>query len=228
MWDLSKIQMQKLLLNEKLGAISYEIKEQGVSAYTLILAHGAGAGMHHPFMQDLAERISGMDGRVILFNLPYMEQGRSSPGSPKPNIETIGQLVDFAMANFPDEPVLLSGKSYGGRMSSHWVAEHPDSKVAGLVYFGFPLHAPGRDSKDRAAHIYDIPIPQLFIQGTNDKLANFGMINEVAAAAQHAKLHEIPHGDHSFKVPKRISNMSAADVMDNIATAANSWITENV
>jgi hypothetical protein len=200
------------------------LNESPAPQYTILLSHGAGAPMQHYFLKEIADAISKLNGHVIRFNFPYISSGRRSPGSPKPNIVAIGSMIDYAKTKYPDLPLFISGKSYGGRMSSHWIAENSnDDRIKGLIYFGFPLHAPGRDSKDRAAHLYGIKMPQLFLQGTNDKLANFDLINEVVKDCEYATLVEIPFGDHSFKVPKK-TGMTSEDVIKKLSDATNKWI----
>ncbi len=220
--------MQKSKLNLTSGTITVEINEASQPEYILVLAHGAGAGMNHPFMINIAESISSYVGSVIRFNFPYMEQGRKSPGSPKPNIEAIQKVYEFTGDRFAGLPIFLSGKSYGGRLSSHLIADQPSLSVAGLIYFGFPLHAPGRDSIDRAAHLYHIEIPQLFIQGTRDKLANYEMIQGVIKECRKADLLTIEQGDHSFKVPKKLTGKTPEDIIELISTEANSWILNQI
>ncbi len=214
----------QISISEKIGQVSCEVDEPQDPKYNLILAHGAGAPMVHPFMATLAGEISSLSGNVIRFNFPYIEKGRKAPGSPGPSIETIARVADFTMENYPDLPVFLSGKSYGGRMSSHLVAEQLSIPVRGLIYFGFPLHAPGRDSKDRAEHLYSINLPQLFFQGTRDSLANYEMIREVIAACKEGTLVTIEDGDHSFKVRKKVTGLSHDEVIKRIAFDTNSWI----
>ena len=192
------------------------------------MAHGAGAGMEHSFMTYLAEEIALLNGTVIRFNFPYKEKGRSSPGSPKPNIAAIGDIFQFVSDSLDGNPVFLSGKSYGGRMSSHLIAENPQLDTAGLIYFGFPLHAPGRDSKDRAAHLYDINTPQLFIQGTKDTLANYTLIQEVVSECKKADLSTIEHADHGFKVPKRITGFTQNDIIHQMAKITNDWALKQI
>lgn len=194
--------------------------------YILLLAHGAGADMKHPFLSWLASGISGLNGTVIRYNFPYMQQGKKFPGSPRPNIEAIGRMVEYARHTFPGVPLFLSGKSYGGRMSSHWVAENSETTVNGLIYFGFPLHAAGKSSKERANHLYAITTPQLFIQGTRDSLADFTLIREVIINCRKASLVTIEGGDHSFKAPKSMKTESGTkfiDIFQKLSEETNAW-----
>ncbi|MEO9484771.1 MAG: alpha/beta family hydrolase [Ekhidna sp.] len=217
----------ELFLNDKLGKISVEIDEASNARAILIMAHGAGAGMLHPFMQVLASKIALIDITTIRFNFPYMEQGRKSPGSPKTNIEAWKAVVDYVSNTYPDLPIFTSGKSYGGRMASHLIAQNQISAIKGIIYFGFPLHAPGRDSIDRAAHLADINIPQLFLQGSKDKLANPDLMNEVVKSLQMVEMELIEDADHSFNVPKR-SGKTKEDIMDFLAQKSEAWMKDKL
>lgn len=206
----------KLFLDDDLGKITIEVKEPSSPKATVIIAHGAGAGMHHPFMLDLADQMAVHGFRAVRFNFPYMEGGRKAPGSPKKNIEAWNLVTKHIVAQYPGSPIFLSGKSYGGRMASHFVATDNHENVKGLIYFGFPLHAPGRDSKDRAAHLGNVDVPQLFLQGTKDKLANIQMIGEVVDELKTAEIITLEDADHSFNVPKRVG-LSKKEMIERLA-----------
>lgn len=213
----------QLYLNESLGEISIEITEANSPKGILIIAHGAGAGMHHPFMVDLSNEISALGYHAVRFNFPYMEEGRKSPGSPKKNIETWELVINHIHGLHPDLPIFLSGKSYGGRMASHLLAEKSFDYVKGIIYFGFPLHAPGRDSKDRASHLDQVSVPQLFIQGTKDKLANIDLIQEVLNDLSKVELVKIEDADHSFNVPKKLG-ISKSDMIVKLSEFAHDFM----
>ena len=213
----------ELFLNDKLGKISVEIEEAAKPKAMIIIGHGAGAGMHHPFMVTLAQELSSKDISVVRFNFPYMEQGRKSPGSPKANIETWRLVVEYVSSKHPELPIYISGKSYGGRMASHLLAENQVPSVKGIIYFGFPLHAPGRDSKDRANHLTDVNVPQLFLQGSKDKLANLELMQEVVNCLSHAEMKVIDDADHSFNVPKK-SGKTKTDVMKFLTQSSAEFI----
>lgn len=213
----------KLKLSEELGEVSYERSESPNPAAVVIIAHGAGAGMHHPFMMEMANELCTKGFHVVRFNFPYMEQGRKSPGSPKKNIETWKLVIKHTAAQYPKLPMFLSGKSYGGRMASHLLAENTAASISGIIYFGFPLHAPGRDSIDRAAHLKDIALPQLFLQGEKDKLANIDLISEVTLKISEAQLIKIADADHSFHVPKRAA-ISKEEMIALLASHTDSFI----
>lgn len=185
----------------------------------IVLAHGAGAGMDHAFLSQLAGELNHFNLACLRFNFPYMQANRKSPGSPKPNIAAWNTVTQYALSHF-NYPLFLAGKSYGGRMASHLLAENAFSQVKGVVYFGFPLHAPGRDAKDRAAHLDRISVPQLFLQGTKDSLANEQLISEVCSDLQNAQLKRIEDGDHSFKV----KGMNHSEVIQTLALHTSNWV----
>jgi len=213
----------ELFLNDKLGKITFEVNAAGKDKPTLIVAHGAGAGMDHPFMTSLAEKLQSKGLNAVRFNFPYKEQGRKAPGSPKQAQFAWERIIEEIARIYPESPLFISGKSYGGRMASHLLAEAEAPLVKGIIYYGFPLHAPGKDSKDRAAHLKDLSVPQLFIQGTKDKLANFELISEVVTGITLAKLQKIDDADHSFNVPKR-TGISKDQMPDILASHTIDWI----
>ena len=216
--------MKKIKTNEKLGDISVKIDSSEKPKYVLLLAHGAGAGINNKFLDDIALGIASKHGIVIRFNFPYMEQGKKLPGSPKPNISAVGALVSYAKQKYPKIPILLSGKSYGGRISSHWLEQNQNNDISGIIYIGFPLHAPGQESKERAKHLYNIQTPQLFIQGSRDALATPSLIKEVINDCPNASSLFIDLADHSFKVPKKASDLNSEEVMAKIINKADQWI----
>lgn len=204
-----------------------EIDESENPLGIIIIGHGAGAGMHHPFMVELARLFSSNQFHAVRFNFPYMEAGRKSPGSPKKNIETWRLVAEHIHSTFPALPIFLSGKSYGGRMASHLLSDQTPQNVKGIIYFGFPLHAPGKDSKDRAAHLNLIKLPQLFIQGTNDKLANIDLIEQVIVELDNSTIDKIESADHSFNVPKKIG-ISKSEILNRLVDSAVSFQKNNL
>ncbi len=217
---------QELYINEKAGKISLEIRESPKAKCCLIIAHGAGADMNHPFMNSLANGIHEQGIHVITFNFPYKEKGKKLPGSPKEAILALEMVVNFSIDKFSDTSIFLSGKSYGGRMASHLIAEQPELNIKAILYYGFPLHAPGKPSLSRADHLVDIHIPQLFFQGTNDSLANFTLIQDVAANQKNAKVISFQQADHSFKTPKSAA-ISTSEVFEDLVVQTVNWITAN-
>ncbi|MFW5760558.1 MAG: alpha/beta family hydrolase [Cyclobacteriaceae bacterium] len=217
----------KLKISELYGEVSCEVSHTPSAKYILMLAHGAGAGMDHSFLQKISQALTELHAVVVRFNFPYKEQGKKFPGSVKPNIMTIRSLSIWCGENYPNLPLFLAGKSYGGRMISHFIAEDKQNDVRGLIYFGFPLHAAGKPDTKRADHLHKIKIPQLFLQGTNDALADFELIRKVTANLPLATLIPITNADHSFKIPKKEKGKSPDEVIDYLAGLAIKWITSS-
>lgn len=213
----------ELYLNPDLGKITLEVDEATTARAVVIIAHGSGAGMHHPFLSQISRLFSQKGFHAARFNFPYMEEGKKFPGAPKPNIDTWGLVVQHLTERYPELPVFLSGKSYGGRMASHLLALEQPGSVRGVFYLGFPLHAPGRDSMDRAAHLSKVSLPQLFLQGTNDKLANIDLMRKVLADLPNGTLFEIEGADHSFGVPKS-SGKTRQEVMGELIRESAGWM----
>lgn len=214
----------KLKISEKAGEISCKIDLPENPVYLLMLAHGAGAGMDHSFLQQLALAFVKKNVAVVRFNFPYKENGKKLPGAPQPNVTTIHQISKWCQSHYPQLSLFLSGKSYGGRISSHFIAENEKYPAKGLIYFGFPLHAPGKPDKKRADHLYQIKIPQLFLQGTNDSLAEIQLIREVTDSLSDSKLITYENADHSFKVAKKFNGKPEAEMIESLADAANQWV----
>ena len=142
----------------------------------IILGHGAGAGMEHSFMTRLAHNLSAQNIGTLRYNFPYMEQGKRSPSAPSISENTVRAAVQKANQMFPGTILLAGGKSYGGRMTSQAQSKISLAGVSGLVFFGFPLHAPGKPGDSRGVHLSNINIPMLFLQGSRDKLADLSLL----------------------------------------------------
>lgn len=184
---------------------------------TFVFAHGAGAGMNHTFMQQLAEAVAlaGLD--VVRFEFPYMAAGRSAPGSASAS-EAAFRAVADEVRQTSRGPLILGGKSYGGRIASHIVAQgYP---AGGLVFVGYPLHPPGRPEKIRDAHLGDIAVPMLFLQGTRDAFATADLLHPTVKKLKTASLVEIEGGDHSFKVSRRPTGAVISELAGHICTFA--------
>lgn len=181
-----------------------------------VLAHGAGAGMTHRFMQGVADRLDARRVATLRYQFPYVQAGRKRPDRPPKIVATIAAAFARAGKLGRGLPRFCGGKSFGGRLSSHFVAEQkPESR--GLIYLGFPLHAPGREGVSRAAHLEDAPGPMLFIQGTRDKLADLDLMHQITEGlGKRATMHVIDDADHGFAVPKR-TGRTHDDVLDEIA-----------
>jgi predicted alpha/beta-hydrolase family hydrolase len=192
-----------------------------------VFAHGAGAGMNHPFMTRASEALSARGIATHRFDFPYMKAGRSRPDSPAVAEAAVRAAVAEAARVSPGLPLFAGGKSFGGRMTSQAQAKEPLPGVRGLVFFGFPLHAPGRPGVERAEHLSAVEIPMLFLQGTRDEFASLDLLQGVVRRlGSRATLHLIDEGDHSFKVPKR-TGKTERDVFDELATTIQQWADSN-
>src|SRR4249920_280983 len=147
-----------------------------------VLAHGAGAGMTHPFMAAIADGLAERGVATLRYQFPYMEQGGKRPDAPKLAQATVRAAVAEASSLAPKLPLVAGGKSFGGRMTSQAQAESPLPGVRGLAFLGFPLHAAGRPSEERAAHLFEVKIPMLFLQGTRDALADIALMRKLVAS----------------------------------------------
>jgi len=189
----------------------------------LLLAHGAGAGMRHPFLQNLANDLADVNIATLRYQFPYMEQRRGAPDSPPILIATVVAALRAATESAPGLPLLAGGKSLGGRMTSHAAAQGLLTGVRGLVFFGFPLHPPNKPGTKRADHLPKVPMPMLFLQGTRDTLADLKLLRPICAKlGSRATLHIIDSADHSFHVLKRSGTDDAA-VLQQLAQTVSSW-----
>lgn len=190
----------------------------------LVLAHGAGAGMAHPSMAAIAEGLKERGVATLRFQFPYMERGSKRVDSPRVAHAAVRAAVSEARRRAGTLPLFAGGKSFGGRMTSQTQAEAPLEDVRGLVFFGFPLHPAGAPSVERAAHLKDVGIAMLFLQGSNDALADVSLMRPaVAALGRRATLRLFADADHSFHVPKRSGRTNAA-VMGEVLDVAAEWM----
>ncbi len=189
----------------------------------LVLAHGAGAGMDHPFLSALADRLANRRIATLRFQFPYAEQGRRRPDAPARLTATVRGAVGAAAALAPGVPLYAGGKSMGGRMTSLAAAERPLPRVHGLVFVGFPLHPAGRPGTGRAEHLARVDRPMLFLQGTRDRLADLDLLRPVLAPLDRVTLHVIEDADHGFHMPRR-AGRNDEDVLDELADVAACWM----
>ncbi len=192
----------KITISEKIGSVSYEIVSPQKPKAVVVLAHGAGAGMVHPFMKALSEALGKLDMATIRFNFPFIENKKGRPDLPAVAHATIEAAIAFAKKKFPDIPMFAGGKSFGGRMTSQLMAAKNLASVNGIILFGFPLHQPGNAGVERAEHLKDVKVPMLFLQGTRDALADFILIQQVVKGLKKSKLVSFESADHSFKSGK--------------------------
>ncbi len=188
-----------------------------------VLAHGAGAGMTHAFMEAVASGLAERGVATLRYQFPYMEKGSKRPDPPAIAQAAVRAAVEAAARACPGLPLIAGGKSFGGRMTSQAQAKSELAGVIGLAFFGFPLHPAGKPSSDRAAHLADVHIPMLFLQGTRDKLAEPDLLRPVIdQLGALATLHLVEGADHSFHVPAR-SGRSDREVLDEVLDAFAAW-----
>jgi predicted alpha/beta-hydrolase family hydrolase len=215
----------RFAVGEDAGEVSALLLRPKGAHCLLVLAHGAGAGMRQAFMETLAARLSERGVATLRYQFPYMETGRGGPSPRALLTATVRAAVRKAADVAGDLPLLAGGKSMGGRMTSLAAAAAPLPGVRGLAFFGFPLHAAGRPSADRGKHLYDVPLPMLFLQGTRDRLADLQLIEPLCEALGHrATLHVVEGSDHSFRVLKR-SDRTDDEVLDELADGFARWRT---
>jgi len=189
-----------------------------------VLAHGAGAGMNHPFMAAVAAELAQRGIATLRYQFPYMERGSKRPDPPQLAQATVRAAVAAAAHAQPKLPLIAGGKSFGGRMTSQAQAVDPMPGVRGLAFLGFPLHPAGRPSQDRAKHLFDVKIPMLFLQGTRDTLAALDQLEPLCKAlGRRATLKLFVEADHSFHVPARTGRKDA-EVRGEVLDALAAWI----
>ncbi len=188
-----------------------------------VFAHGAGAGMHHDFMVALSQALFERSVATLRYQFPFMERGSRRPDSPALAQATVRAAVAAARGRLPDVPLFAGGKSFGGRMSSQAQAAAPMPGVRGLAFVGFPLHPAGKPGTERAAHLAELQVPLLFLQGTRDELAHLDLLQGVVRAlGDGATLHIEDDADHAFHVRAR-SGRRDAQVVQTLAAAMAAW-----
>ena len=206
-----------LKISPTIGAVSAECIIPEKSMCMMTFAHGAGAGMHHSFMVTLSQLLAEQAIATMRFNFPFSENKKGRPDTPAVAHQTIAAAVVKARELFPTLPLFVSGKSFGGRMSSQYLSAHHDTMAKGIIFYGFPLHPSGKPSIDRAEHLKKVEIPMLFLQGTRDELASWELIESVCSSLPNAELVKIEGADHSFKAGKQ-------DVIGMLVKATMEWV----
>jgi predicted alpha/beta-hydrolase family hydrolase len=207
-----------LPVSATIGKVTAEYNVPSKATCLLTLAHGAGAGMDHSFMVTLSESLAAAGIGTMRFNFPFAENKKGRPDTPTVAHQTIEAAINTARDKFPGLPLFAAGKSFGGRMSSQYLATHPDAEVQGIIFYGFPLHAAGKPSIDRADHLKEVKVPKLFLQGTKDTLAQWDLIEQVCGSLKKAKLVKLEGADHSFKAGKKVDTMSL------LVKATSEWV----
>ena len=191
---------------------------------TYVFAHGAGAGMNHGFMEALSQALFGHSVATLRYQFPYMERGSRRPDSPAVAHAAVRAAVAAARERLPKTPLFAGGKSFGGRMTSQAQAAAPLPGVHGLVFVGFPLHPAGKPGIERAAHLADVKVPMLFLQGTRDELAELALLEGVVQSlGDKATLHLEDDADHAFHVRAR-SGRNDGQVVQALAQAFAAWL----
>lgn len=204
------------------GEVSAILDRPDQARWLYLFAHGAGAGMRHRFMEAASRALAAQGIATFRYQFAYVERG-SRRIDPQPILlATVRSAVEMALKATGDLPLLAGGKSMGGRMTSLASAEAPLPGVAGLVFFGFPLHPAGQPDTKRAEHLDRVAAPMLFLAGTRDKLAGLDLLQPVVERLPRATLHVVDGADHSFEVPKR-TGRSLADTLDDLAATIARW-----
>ncbi len=189
-----------------------------------VLAHGAGAGMRHPFISAIAGALAERQIATLRYQFPFMEQGLKRPDSSTLARATVRAAVAEAFRLLPNLPLFAGGKSFGGRMTSQAQAELPMPGVRGLVFVGFPLHPAGKPSSNRAEHLANVRVPMLFLQGTRDALADLALLKALVQTLDtRAQLELFETADHAFHVPAR-SGFTDSEVLIRAVDAIAAWI----
>jgi uncharacterized protein len=207
----------------RIGDVSGLLLRPEGARLVYVLAHGAGAGMRHPFLESIAQRLAERGVATLRYQFPYMERRASRPDPPAVAAATVRAAVAEAARAAPGLPLVAGGRSFGGRMTSTAQAGEPLPGVRGLVFLGFPLHPPGRPGDQRAEHLAAVQVPMLFLQGTRDDFADLKLLKPVVKRlGERATLHLVEGGDHSFHVLKK-SGRTDTDVMGELVGAIVEW-----
>jgi uncharacterized protein len=207
---------EKIQISETQGQVTTGTCLPENPSHLLIIGHGAGADMHHHFMEGLAEALAELNLASMRFNFPSMENRKGRPDIPAVAHKTIVQVVKYASKKYPALPLVLGGKSFGGRMASQVMALHHLPEVRALVFYGFPLHAAGKPGIERAQHLDNVKVPMLFLQGDRDTLARPDLLEPLLEKIPLAELRIYPGGDHSFKFPAK-SGIREKEALEKLA-----------
>jgi hypothetical protein len=206
------------------GRVSGLLQSPRDARACFVLAHGAGAGMAHPFMASVAAGLAERGIAALRYQFPYMERGAKRPDAPAAAQGAVRAAVAEAARLLPGLPLFAGGKSFGGRMTSQAQAASPMAGVRGLAFLGFPLHAPGKASDERGKHLFEVQVPMLFLQGSRDDFADRALLGPlVERLGARALLKVAADADHSFHVPAR-SGRKDAEVREEMLDALAAWI----
>ncbi len=205
-------------VSQSIGKVSVILRLPTKAKAIVTLAHGAGAGMRHSFMELLAIKLQEHSIGTLRFNFPFTENNKKRPDVPVIAEKTVSAVLNFCRESLPSTPVFAAGKSFGGRMTSNFCSKNSVSFVRGIIFYGFPLHPAGEPAITRAEHLYSVAVPMLFLQGSRDALAELSLIESVCQKLPQGKLIIFDGADHSFKSGKR-------DFIPELSEATDGWIT---
>lgn len=218
----------RLHISDTIGEVSAFLLRPPDAWLLYVLAHGAGAGMRHPFLENMSAALASQGVATFRYQFPYLEAGRSRPDAPTTLEATVRAAVSRAGEIVPELPVVAGGKSLGGRMTSGAAAGSSLERVRGLAFLGFPLHPPGQPGIRRADHLQRVNVPMLFLQGTRDAFARVDLIQDVCRTlGSRATLHLVEGADHSFGVLKR-SGRAPGQVVEELAGSVARWARAHV
>lgn len=206
-------------ISPSIGKVTVECFEPDQPVAVMTLAHGAGAGMDHVFMVDLASALAELNIIVVRFNFPFTEGGKKRPDFPVVAEKTIEMILAYAHNTYPDVPVYAAGKSFGGRMTSQLLSKNKIAYVKGLIFYGFPLHPAGKPSVVRADHLSEVQQPMLFLQGTRDTMAELSLLEPILNKLPKATLVKFEGADHAFKVARK-------NIIPDLARESSWWLLE--
>jgi len=215
-FDRMYTQSIELAVSHSIGPVSAIYRTPENPHCVLTLAHGAGTDMQHGFMEALTDALTVEGIATLRFNFPFSEHGKGRPDSPSVAQETVAAALAKAHELCPDLPLFVSGKSFGGRMSSQYLAAHPNRRVSGVIFYGFPLHPAKKPATDRADHLRLLTLPMLFLQGSKDALATWTLLESVCQSLPTASLVRLDGVDHSFRAGR-------ADIIERLATETRQW-----
>jgi len=203
------------------GSVSAECITPKETKCVVTLAHGAGAGMNHVFMVELSKCLAEAGIATLRFNFPFMENKKGRPDTPAVAHATIEKAIAKAEKLFPGLSIFAAGKSFGGRMTSQLLSANHDTPVEGIIFYGFPLHPPGKPSIERAEHLKSVKVPMLFLQGSRDEFATWELIQKVCKSLRLAELVRIEGANHAFKAGK----LNTIEILTN---ATLKWAVEKM
>ena len=194
----------KVFISDSIGEVSSCTYLPEEPSHTMILGHGAGADMHHRFMEGLANALYKVNIATVRYNFPYMEKKKRRPDFPPVAHKTILEMTNHINALYSEAPLILAGKSFGGRMASQTIAKFQMPSIKALIFYGFPLHSPAKPGIERADHLFEVKVPMLFLQGSKDNLAKIELLDPLVDKLPLATSIIYEGGNHSFRFGKRL------------------------